>query len=216
MKKTFGVLGLGRFGTSIVEELSKSGADVIAIDKDPMLVQLISPFATAAICADATDPKAMSELGLDNMDAVMVSMASHLESSIMAIVYAKEAGVPMVWAKAKDETQKMVFEKLGADRVLIPERESAVSVARNMVSADLLDLIELSENIRLVQIAVRQEWVGYSLKELDFRKRYKVNVIASKDNGVIHLDLGADDKLVAGTTLYVIADEKSLNKLGEH
>lgn len=215
MKKTFGVFGLGRFGTSIVEELSKSGADVIAIDSDPVLVQKISSVATVAIQADVTDHNAMRELGLSNMDGVMISMSDHLESSIMAIVQAKEAGIGMVWVKAKDETQKLVFEKLGADRVMIPERESGVSVARNMVSADLLDLIELSENIRLVELAVRREWVGYSLKELDFRKKYKINVIATKEDGHIHLDLGPDEKLRAGTTLYVIADQKALNKLGE-
>lgn len=214
MKKTFGVFGLGRFGTSIVEELSKSGADVIAIDSDPVLVQKISTSATVAVCADVTDQNAMRELGLSNMDGVMVAMSDHLESSIMAIVQAKEAGVEMVWVKAKDETQKLVFEKLGADRVLIPERESGVSVARNMVSADLLDLIELTENIRLVELAVRQEWVGYSLRELDFRKRYHINVIAVKEGGRFNMDLGADDKLRAGTTLYVIADRKAINKLG--
>ena len=149
-KKTFGVFGLGRFGTSIVEELSKSGADVIAVDNDPALVQKVSSFATVAIVADVCNQNAMRELGLSSMDAVMIAMAGHLESSIMAIVQAKEAGVPMVWAKARDDTQKMVFEKLGADRVMIPEREAGISVAKNMVSADLLDLIELTENIRLV------------------------------------------------------------------
>ena len=212
-KKTFGVFGLGRFGTSIVEELSKSGADVIAVDNDPALVQKVSSFATVAIVADVCNQNAMRELGLSSMDAVMIAMAGHLESSIMAIVQAKEAGVPMVWAKARDDTQKMVFEKLGADRVMIPEREAGISVAKNMVSADLLDLIELTENIRLVELAVREDWVGYSLKELDFRKKYRINVIAVKRGKNVSMELGADDQLEAGTTLYVIGDRKAINKL---
>jgi trk system potassium uptake protein TrkA len=212
-KKTFGVFGLGRFGTSIVEELSKSGADVIAVDSDPALVQKVSSFATVAIVADVCNQNAMRELGLSSMDAVMIAMAGHLESTIMAIVQAKEAGVPVVWAKARDDTQKMVFEKLGADRVMIPEREAGISVAKNMVSADLLDLIELTENIRLVELAVREDWVGYSLKELDFRKKYRINVIAIKRGKNVSMELGADDKLEAGTTLYVIGDRKAINKL---
>ena len=129
------------------------------------------------------------------------------------ICAAKEAGVPVVWVKAQDDVQKMVFEKLGADRVLIPEREAGISVAKNMVSADLLDLIELTEHIRLVELAVREEWVGYSLKELDFRRKYRINVIAVKNGKSINMDLGADDKLEAGTTLYVVGDRKAINKL---
>ena len=212
-KKTFGVFGLGRFGTSIVDELSKSGADVIAVDIDPAAVQQVSEVATVAVVADVCDQKAMRELGLSNIDTVMISMAEHLEASIMAIVQAKEAGVPVVWVKAQDDTQKMVFEKLGADRVLIPEREAGISVAKNMVSADLLDLIELTEHIRLVELAVREEWVGYSLKELDLRRKYRINVIAIKNGKSINMDLGADDKLESGTTLYVVGDRKAINKL---
>ena len=214
MKKKFAVFGLGRFGFSVVEELIRSGADVIAVDRDPMLIQRISPIATVAVQADVNDAIAMQELGLDNVDGVMISMAMHLEDSIMAIMTAKEAGVPMIWVKARDEVQQTIFSKLGADRVMIPERDAGISVAKNMVSANLLGLMELTEQIRLVEIAVKPEWDGYSLRELDLRRKYKINVIAIREGEKVRMDLGPERKLEAGTSLYVIGDVKAINKLG--
>ncbi len=211
--KSFAVLGLGKFGRSTVEELVRAGAEVMAVDNDEEKVKKISEIAAYAMQADVRDSEAMQELGLSNMDGVIVAMTGSLDASIMATIMAKEEGVPYVLAKAQDEVHERILKRVGADKVIIPERESAARVARNMISGNFLDFIELSERVRMVELSVKPEWMGYSLRELDLRKKYSLNVMAIRSEGELVTNIDPEEKLTADMTLLVTIDKKDLARL---
>lgn len=131
----------------------------------------------------------------------------------MATISAKEAGVPFILAKSKDEIHSKILEKVGADRVIIPEQSTGVRIARNIISGNFIDFIELSKNIRMIEIAIREEWLNHSLKELDLRKKYNINVVAVRQNGEIILTPNPDMPLTGDISLLIIADKKDLPKL---
>ena len=184
-KKTYAVLGLGRYGTAVAKELVKNGADVIAVDKNEQIVQDSSVYLPICKCADITDPEVISELGISNADVVIVAMASSLEGSILAITLCKEAGVKTVIAKCANETHRKILKRVGADTVVFPENESGTRLAKNLLTSGFTDILTLSDDLSLVELAARDEWVGKSLKELNLRKKYTVNVVAFRKNGKI-------------------------------
>lgn len=212
-KKSFAILGLGKFGQSIALELAKAGAEVLAIDIDEERVQETASYITYAVTADICDTMAMDSLGLSNMDAVIVAVTNSLDASVMGTIYAKEAGVPFVLAKAKDEIHSRILEKVGADRVVIPEKSTGIRIARNIISGNFIDFIELSTNIRMIELTIRSNWVNRSLKELDLRKKYNINVIAIRQNEEIVLTPDPDMPLTSDISLLIIADKKDLSKL---
>lgn len=181
--KSYAVIGLGRFGSAVAKELAKGGADVLAIDINEENVSNIAEYVTHAVKADVTEADVMKTLGIGNMDTVIVAVGRSMEASILATITAKELGVSYVIAKAQDEMHTKILAKVGADRVIIPEKESGIRIARTLINGNCLDFIELSDHVSMVEIPVRQEWIGKNLRELDFRRRYKVNVIAYEANG---------------------------------
>ncbi len=213
MKKSFAVFGLGRLGSVVVEELAVAGADVLAVDRAEERVRRVADIATAAICADICAGDALEQMGLNNMDGVIVSMTGSLEASIMAIMAAKKEGVPVIWARAMNETQREIFRRLGADHIFSPEKEQGISVARSMLSGSFLDFVELSEKISMIKMPARPEWVGHSLAELDLRRKYNLNVIALAEGNVVRQNVDPSAKLPKGATLFVITDEKGVKKL---
>jgi trk system potassium uptake protein TrkA len=181
--KSYAVIGLGRFGSAVAKELAKGGADVLAIDINEENVSNIAEYVTHAVKADVTDADTMETLGIGNMDTVIVAVGRSMEASILATITAKELGVPYVIAKAQDEMHTKILAKVGADRVIIPEKESGIRIARTLINGNCLDFIELSDHVSMVEIPVRQEWIGKNLRELDLRRVYKVNVIAYEAKG---------------------------------
>lgn len=176
--KSYAVIGMGRFGSAIALELAKSGADVMAVDYSEERVRSVAEYVTYAVKADVTDADAMEHLGLGNMDAVIVAVTRSLDASILATITAKENGAPYVIAKAIDERHAKVLKKVGADKIIIPEKESGIRIARTLANGDFLDFFELSDRISMVEVSVQPEWIGKTLRELDFRRKYGVNVIA--------------------------------------
>lgn len=185
----------------------------MAVDSDEEKVKKISEIAAYAVQADVRDAEAMQELGLSNMDGVIVAMAGSLDASVMATIMAKEACVPYVLAKAQDEVHERILKRVGADRVIIPEKESAARVARNMISGNFLDFIELSDRVSMVELAVRAEWAGYSLCELDLRKKYSLNVMAVRAGKDLITNIDPEEKLTEEMTLLVTIDKKNLARL---
>ncbi len=212
-RKSFAVIGLGKFGRSVIEEMMSIGAEVLAIDMDEEQVKKAAEYVTCAVQADVRDVDALEPLGLSNMDGVVIGITGNLDASIMATIYAKEAGVPYVLVKAKDEVHEKILKKVGADRTVIPEKDSGISVARNMVSGNVIDFIELSERIKLIEMKVKQEWVGHSLCELDLRKKHAINVVAIRQDGEILVNQQPDMPLDADDTLLVTVDKKDVDKL---
>ncbi len=213
MKRSYAVFGLGEFGRSISRELFKMGADVLACDVDEMRTAAIADEVTTALVFNALDENAYKEIGLSYMDAVIVAMTGSLDASILAIMAAKDAGVPSVIAKAADDLQKNIFEKVGATKIVLPERDGGIRLARNILAGNFLDYIELSDKIRLVESKVQQEWVGKTLKDLNLRGKYNLNVIAiNRDNDMI---TSIDPNLVfcENDTVLVITDSRHLHEI---
>ena len=162
--KSYAVFGLGRYGKAVAEELVKNGAEVLAVDKNESLVNNAIEKIPFCRCADVTDAAVIKQLGISNIDVVIVSMAHNLEASVMATILCKEAGVETVIVKCADETQQKVLSRVGADKVVLPENESGIRLAKNLLSSGFVDVIELSKNVSMVEIPVRNEWEGKSLK----------------------------------------------------
>ena len=212
-KKTYAVLGLGRYGTAVAKELVKNGADVIAVDKNEQIVQDSSVYLPICKCADITDPEVISELGISNADVVSVAMASSLEGSILAITLCKEAGVKTVIAKCANETHRKILKRVGADTVVFPENESGTRLAKNLLTSGFTDILTLSDDLSLVELAARDEWVGKSLKELNLRKKYTVNVVAFRKNGKITAPVNPEELLDKDTEIIAIVNTAKLSKL---
>ncbi len=212
-KKTYAVLGLGRYGTAVAKELVKNGADVIAVDKNEQIVQDSSVYLPICKCADITDPEVISELGISNADVVIVAMASSLEGSILAITLCKEAGVKTVIAKCANETHRKILKRVGADTVVFPENESGTRLAKNLLTSGFTDILTLSDDLSLVELAARDEWVGKSLKELNLRKKYTVNVVAFRKNGKITAPVNPEELLDKDTEVIAIVNTAKLSKL---
>lgn len=212
-KKTYAVLGLGRYGTAVAKELVKSGMEVIAVDKNEQIVQDSSAYLPICKCADITDPEVISELGISNADVVIVAMASSLEGSILAITLCKEAGVKTVIAKCANETHRKILKRVGADMVVFPENESGTRLAKNLLTSGFIDVLTLSDDLSLVELTARDEWVGKSLKELNLRKKYTVNVVAFRKSGKITAPVNPEELLDKDTELIAIVNTAKLSKL---
>lgn len=213
IQKTYAVFGLGRYGRAVAAELESRGAEVIAIDIDPAAVEDAAPLLTVCKCADITDRKVIDQLGISNVDTVIVAMASNLEASVMATMLCKEVGVPMVIAKCSSEIHRRILSKVGADRVVFPENDSGVRLARNLLSAGFTDMVELSGKVSMVELEVRDEWAGKSLAELNLRGRYSMNVVALRQGTSVSTAIDPKVPLSKVQTLIVIADTDRLRKL---
>ena len=213
ISKTYAVLGLGRYGRAVAEELVNSGAEVLAVDVDQNNVNSAIETLPVCKCADITEPEAIKRLGISNVDVVIIAMASNLEASVLAITLCKEAGVKTVIVKCGNEMHQKIFERVGADKVIFPEKESGIRLARNLLTSGFAEMIELAEDVSMVEIDVKDDWVGKTLIELSLRKKYTINVVAIRKNGQISTVVDPAVPLEKGTQLIVIANTSKLKKL---
>ncbi len=213
INKNYAVFGLGRYGASVAIELANNGAEVLAVDENEELVNDLAMDVPVCKCADVTDPDVIKQLGISNMDVVIIAMASNLEATVMATTLCKEAGVPTVIVKCGSSMHEKILYRVGADKVVIPENESGVRLAKNLVSSGFVDVIELSDNISMVEVNVKSEWVGKTLVELNLRKKYSMNVVAIRKNDAVSIDINPEMPLTADMELIVIADTDKLTKL---
>lgn len=212
--KSYAVLGLGKFGSSVAREMTEAGAEVLAVDIDEERVHEMASIVACAVKADVCDVETIESLGLSNMDGVVVAITGDMNASIMGTILAKEAGVEYVLAKAKDDVHTRILEKVGADKVVIPEKEFGMRIARTVMSGNFLDFVELSDRVRLVEMPVKDEWVGKSLIDLDLRRTRKINVVAVRDSeDEVHVNYPPDAPLSAGMSLYVTVDRNNISKL---
>ncbi len=213
VKKTYAVFGLGRYGMAVAKELVDNGMEVIAVDMDQRIVNDAAANLPLCKCADVTDAEVISRLGIGNIDTVIVCMANNLEASVMAIALCKEAGVKTVIAKCANEMQQKILLRVGADQVVFPEKESGVRLAKNLLSSGFIDMISLSKDVSVVEIDMKDEWLGKNLIELDFRKKYGFNIVAIKKGENVNVNINPEQALDAESTLIVIANTAKLRKL---
>lgn len=213
INKTYAVFGLGRYGRAVAEELVKNGADVIAVDRNEERVNDAAQFIPVCKCADVTDPEVIDKLDIVDVDVVVVAMAKNLESTVMAITLCKEAGVRTVIAKCVEEMHGKIFYRVGADKVVFPEKEAGTRLGKNLMSSGFIDIVELSEAVSMVELDVKPQWVGKSLVELHLRKKYSINVVAVVKDDEVITSIDPEMPLTEKMKLIVIADINKLEKL---
>ena len=213
MKKTYMVIGLGRFGCAVAQRLYELGSEVLAIDLRPELVQRMESKVTCAAVCDVRDEDALRTLGVRNYDCAVVAIGSDLATSVVATLNLKELGVSTVICKATGDTQRRALEKIGADRVIIPERESGIKLAQSLTSSSILDFIELSPDCGIAEMQTPSEWCGKSIRDLDIRAKYGVNVIAVRENGKVRVTLDANRPLDASMTLVLLGENDRLARV---
>ena len=213
--KTFAVIGLGRFGSSLAVKLSELGAEVLAVDGNMSIVEDISEKVTHAVAGDCTDEKVLRSLGIGNFDCAIVAMSENIEASILITSLLKTHGVPYVVSKAKSELHARVLRQIGADSVVFPEKEFGIKLAQNLRSSNILDFIELSDKYAIMEIKMPSSWVGKTLIELDVRKKFGINIVAVKDpeSGFIDVSPNPAAPLAEGRLLVVIGSNEDINKL---
>lgn len=211
--KSYAVFGLGRFGSAIARELVKNGVEVLAVDRDSGIVDAASKTIPVCKCADITDPEVIKKLGVSNIDVVIIAMAENLEASILAVTLCKDVGVERIIVKCADEMQQRILLRVGADEAIIPEKQSGIHLAKNLISAGFAEMVELSDEISMVELSVKNEWIGKSLVELNLRRKYGINVIAIRKDGRVELNADPAAALDADMSLVVIADTAKLRKL---
>ena len=211
--KQYIVIGCGRFGSSVATTMHLLGHQVMAIDKNDDAVQALAEKVTHAAIVDVTDEQALRALGTGNFDVAIIAIGSDIRASIMATLIAKEMGVEQIVCKAKDELQAKVLYKIGADRVVFPERDMGVRVAHNLVSNNILDHIELDPDYSIVEIVTPKEWEGKTLIELDLRAKYEITVLAIKSGKSINVTPSPEEQLKSGSILVVIGQNSKISTI---
>ena len=209
--KSFVVIGLGRFGCEAARQLCAQGREVLAIDSHPDVVQQISDKVTQAVVADARDVGVLRSVGVQDFACGIVAIGGNLADSVLATMHLKELGVPFVVCKAQDEVHKQVLLKLGADKVVIPEKENAARLAKSLASTNVLDYIELSEDYGIVEMPAPKSWWEKSLIELNIRAKLGVNIIGIKRQGDITISPAADFRILEGDVMVVLGSTAALN-----
>lgn len=224
--KKFAVIGIGTFGYSVVKELSKRGFHVIAIDSDEERVKEVSDMATHAFVLDATDEKALRDAGIKDVDVVIVSVGPPISTSLLITLLLKEIGVKTVMVKVLDELHARLVRKIGADKIMFPERDMALKFVQNIVAPNIFDMIDLSQDYSVAEVAVPQSFINKTLGELDIRRKYNVHIIAIKrarpvlkKDGVADIEAeidiapGGENELREGDVLVVIGRNEDIEKL---
>ena len=213
VNKTYAVFGLGRYGRAVAEELVKNGAEVIAVDSNEELVNEAAQTIPICKCADVTEPEVIDMLDIAEVDVVIIAMANNLEATVMAITLCKEVGVKTVIAKCVEEMHGKIFYRVGADKVVFPEKEAGTRLGKNLLSSGFIDIVELSKNVSMVELEMKPQWVGKNLIELHLRKKHSVNVVAVLKDDEVITSIDPEMPLESNMKLIVIADTNKLEKL---
>lgn len=212
-KKQFAVIGMGRFGFSVAKALSEMGFDVLAIDSDEHSTQAVSNIVTHAVSADSTDEEALRALGVRNFDVVVVAIGEDIQASILTTLILKDLGGPIIIVKAQNELHGKVLQKIGADKVIFPERDMGLRVAHHLTSPNILDYIELSDEYSIVELRVTKGMIGKNLKELNIRALFGCNVMAIKQGTKMNISPAASDRLTVEDVLVIVGEKNDLTKL---
>lgn len=211
--KQYAVLGLGRFGSSVAMTLADAGCEVLAVDTDEEKIQELADHVTYAVTADVTEPGVLESLSISNIDIAVIGIAGNMEDSILATIMTKEAGAGYVIAKAMSEIHGTILKKVGADKVIYPERDSGIRLAKNLVSGNFMEFFALSDTYSMAELKVPRAWVGKSLKELDMRKNLGLNMIGVMIEGKTMINVDPDTPLEEAWIVIVVGDNQDLQRI---
>ncbi|GEL08164.1 potassium channel family protein [Salisediminibacterium halotolerans] len=215
MKKQFAIIGLGRFGGSICRALNEQGLEVLAIDTSEEKVNEFASVATHAVIADATEEMTLKSLGIRNFDHVVVAIGDNIQSSILTTLMLVEQGVNHITVKAQNDYHEKVLNKIGAHKVVHPERDMGVRIAHNVVSKNVLDYLELSNEYSIVELEAGKLVDKRSLTDLDLRLKYGCNVMAIKREDDVNVSPAPDDILLEGDIIIVVGADSDINRMEE-
>lgn len=215
--KSFAVIGLGRFGSNLAKTLSDLGFEVLGVDEKPEAVARVCEDITHAVTGDAKDEHVLQSLGIRNFDCVVVAMSTDMQSSILVTLMLKEMGVKEVVAKASSDLHARVLQKVGADKVVFPERDMGARLAQSLSMNSILEYIELSDKYSIVEIVLPEKWEGRSLREISVRSKYNVNVIGLRHaaGGELNIAPDPDEKLQRRDVLVVIGESDAISKVSK-
>ena len=211
--KSYVVIGLGRFGAKMATKLYDCGEEVLAVDLDDQLVDKIADHVTRAVAADARDRDVLEKLGVENFDRAIVAVGSDLAASALITMNLKSLGMSHITCKAHDDTYREILEKLGADRVIIPEWEVADNLALGMTHAGIMEYIELSDEYGIVEMEPRESWIGKTIRSLELRSRYGANVIALRRGDAIRIPPDIDTPIDSADALVILGSYEIIEKL---
>ena len=212
-QKEYIVIGLGRFGTSIAKQLEANGCKVLAIDRNEQKIRQIAEYVTLAMCLDVSNEEALEEIGGRNFDGAIISIGHGLDASVLATIWAKEQGIGQIIAKAYDEMQGKILTKIGADKIIYPEKELGVQLANDLAFSNLFDAIELSSEYSIAEILTLTDWIGKDLRTLKLREKYSVNVIAIKRGGALVVNPPADQPTKKDDVFMLLGTNSTLKKI---
>ena len=215
MKKDrqFAVIGLGRFGSNMATALSKMGYEVLAIDKNQHKVQEFSDEVTHVVQADTTDENALRELGILNFDVVVVAIGEDVQANVLTTLQLKEIGVNFIVATSRNSLHTKLLEKVGADRIVAPERDMARRVAYNLASTSVMDYIELSPRFSIVEITAPKAFQNKTIAESNIRAKYGINVVAIKRGEDLIISPLPSEKIIKDDIVVVVGKNESINGL---
>jgi trk system potassium uptake protein len=212
VKKNFAVIGLGRFGGSICRTLSDEGFDVLAIDENEERVNAFAMIASHAAVGDTTDEAVLKSLGIRNFDHVIVAIGDNIQASILTTLILKELGVQHITVKAQNDYHEKVLLKIGADKVVHPERDMGRRIAHNMASSSVLDYLELSDEHSIVEIVANKKIGGHTIIDLDIRNKYGLNIVAIKRGLEIIVSPMANEEIKVNDVLIVIGNDNDIDR----
>ena len=213
MKKQIVVIGLGRFGSSVCRELHTLGHEIMAIDTDPEKVDAVANSASFTVIADATDKSQLDSLGVRNFEHAIVAIGDDLQASVLCTLMLKELGLPKVWVKARDLQHEKILDKVGADRVIQPEKEMGIRVAHHVDSDKIVDYIDLSKDYSIIELVASGKMADKTLMDLNIRKEFNCVVLAIKKQEEVNIAPAIDDIVEQGNVLIVMGHKDDLKRL---
>lgn len=212
MTKQFGVIGLGRFGSSVAITLEKLGYQVLAIDKNETKIDSVKDFVTSARQTDATDTESLKEAGINNCDVVVVAIGGDMQNSILTTIVLKEMGIKRIIVKASNAMHGKVLEKIGVEKIVYPEKDTGIRVAHQLVSTNILDFIQISNDYSMEEIKISDFLKGKTLKEMNLRKKYDIEVLAIKRGEKLILIPNAEEELLINDILIIIGKSENVRE----
>lgn len=213
-KITYGIIGLGRFGTALAKELATSGEDIVVLDKDEDKVRELREYTENAFVVANLDKKTLSDVGIQNCDVAVICIAEHMDTSILTTLNAVSLGVPKVISKATSAEHGEILEKLGAE-VVYPERDMAIRLAHRLEASRILDFIQLSEKLNISKLIIPDKIIGRTVLDVKFRKDFGVNIIAIEANGKLVENVRPEYVFGKGDIIFLSGSKQSLDKLAD-
>lgn len=208
--KSFVVFGLGSFGSAVAKTLTELGHEVLAIDENFDRVQALADKVTTSIQTDMMDDLATENIGLKNFDGAVIAIGGNFEAAIMATIAAKNAGIPLILAKANSEKHGQILLKVGADEIVYPERDMGSRVAHSIVSKNLIDYIQISKELSIAEVKTPNEWIGKTIEELSIRNNYNITILGIETDNELETNPSSDKKLKVDDILVIVGKDKDI------